>query len=68
MAINCCRYCVSPKRYPGCHGQCSEYISEKATHDALKAVDDKRKSIEYGLNSQYADGVHKAYRTYRKKG
>ena len=28
--ILCCKGCVAPKRYPGCHGHCPEYIKEKA--------------------------------------
>ena len=30
MKIKCCKDCVAPKRYPGCHGICPEYIYEKA--------------------------------------
>lgn len=29
MKIKCCKDCVAPKRYPGCHGVCPEYIHEK---------------------------------------
>ena len=50
MAINCCRYCVAPKRHPGCHGHCAEYIVEKAAHDTQKAAEDKRRYLEYGLD------------------
>ena len=31
--ITCCKDCVAPKRRPGCHGSCPEYIVEKAEHD-----------------------------------
>lgn len=68
MAINCCRYCVAPKRHPGCHSHCSEYIVEKAKHDEQKAAEDKRRRIEYGLDSQYASSVRKAHKVCRKKG
>lgn len=33
MAIECCNGCVAPKRYPGCHDHCPEYIKQKAKHD-----------------------------------
>ena len=68
MAINCCRYCVAPKRHPGCHSRCSEYIAEKAKHDEEKAAVDKKKLIEQGLSSQYASGVLKSIKNKRKKG
>ena len=68
MAISCCRYCVAPKRHPGCHDHCPEYIKEKAQHDVEKAEEDKRRRIEYGLNSQYMRGIQRANRIYHKKG
>lgn len=30
MKIKCCKDCVAPKRHPGCHGVCPEYLYEKA--------------------------------------
>jgi putative component of membrane protein insertase Oxa1/YidC/SpoIIIJ protein YidD len=70
MAINCCYGCVPPKRTPTCKfdGTCNKYAEEKKKHDAQKAEADKRKRIEYGLDSQCACSVHRAYKTYRKKG
>lgn len=32
--IWCCKECVAPKRHPGCHDRCPEYIKEKAVHEA----------------------------------
>ena len=40
--INCCHYCVAPKRHPGCHGNCPEYATEKAEHEKLKEADAKK--------------------------
>ena len=68
MAISCCRYCVAPKRYPGCHGKCPDYSKEKAKHDAEKAERDKRKRIEYNLDSQLAQSIYKKMRISHKKG
>ena len=31
--IWCCKDCVAPKRRPGCHGSCPEYLVEKAEYD-----------------------------------
>ena len=29
MKIKCCKDCVAPKRHPGCHGVCPEYLYER---------------------------------------
>lgn len=60
MAIKCCRYCVAPKRHPGCHGSCSEYLTEKAIYDELKAADDKRRAIGNGIYYQRCIKICKA--------
>ena len=39
MTIKCCNGCVPPKRHPGCHGKCPEYLAEKAEYDRLMAQD-----------------------------
>lgn len=38
MKIKCCKDCVAPKRYPGCHGVCPEYIHEKELWEEEKKV------------------------------
>ena len=63
--IKCCRGCVAPKRYPGCHDRCSEYRKEKAEYEAEKAKFEKQKAIEDGLNSQTIEGVNRA-KKYRE--
>ena len=68
MVIYSCKGCVAPKRHPGCHDHCAEYLAQKSQHDAQKAAEDKRRYIEYGLNSQCAKGVYAAMRICRKKG
>ena len=68
MAISCCRYCVAPKRHPGCHGHCSEYIEEKAKHDEQVAAEAKRRKIEYGLTAQFRSSIRKAYSISHRKG
>ena len=37
MAIKCCKDCVPPTRYPGCHDKCEQYIKEKAKWEEEKA-------------------------------
>ena len=64
--ICCCKGCVAPKRHPGCHGECMEYIEQKAEYDRLKSVANQRKAIESGLNSQLYRGVHRAYKAQKR--
>ena len=60
MAIKCCHGCVAPKRYPGCHGRCPEYIEEKTEHDKEREAAFFKRQIEEGLDSQTFTGVSKA--------
>lgn len=52
MPINSCRGCVAPKRYPGCHDYCPEYLKQKLEYEERKAITDKEKSIRDGLYNQ----------------
>lgn len=65
MAINCCRYCVAPKRYPGCHSHCAEYLAEKSEYDRLKAEYDKKRAIGNEIYSRRSTHVYKALRNHR---
>ena len=59
MAINCCKGCVPPKRYPGCHGVCSAYIYEKEKHEAMRAKYIKARAVECGLESQIVRSIYR---------
>lgn len=37
MSFDCCRYCVAPKRHPGCHATCPDYKEAKAEENKRKA-------------------------------
>ena len=65
MAIKCCRYCVAPKRYPGCHGKCLEYLEEKTEYDRLKAEYDKKRAIGNEIYSRRSEHIYKAMRNRR---
>lgn len=67
MAIKCCKDCVAPKRYPGCHAQCPEYIAEKAEHLKLKEEWDRKNKISSDIRGQRALAVEKAIRKHRGK-
>lgn len=52
MKENPCKLCVAPKRYPGCHSKCKEYIDWKAEHDRLRDEERTRKQTEYYPNKR----------------
>ena len=62
--INCCHYCVAPKRHPGCHDSCPEYAAEKALHDKLKAADTEKRKVKNDIYSQRADLITKAIKRH----
>lgn len=64
--INCCHYCVAPKRYPGCHDHCPEYAEEKAENDRLRELDAKKRYINNGIYEQRTRSVVKAVKHRRK--
>ena len=65
MAINCCNGCVAPKRYPGCHDHCEEYIREKEAHNQRKAELDQGQQISAAIYSARANKVERAMRKRR---
>ena len=66
MAIKCCYGCVAPKRYPGCHGTCPDYLAEKAKHDEEKAADYQRRRTQGALNEQRYRAITKVTKHKRK--
>ena len=67
MAIKCCNGCVPPKRHPGCHGHCPEYLAEKAEYDRLKAAYDEKQKIDSAIYSNRSVKVNNAMRRRRNK-
>ena len=67
MAISCCHGCMAPKRHPGCHDTCPEYLKEKAEHEIQKEADYKRRRTMHDLNEQRYRGVKKAV-SHKRKG
>ena len=64
VIINCCRYCVAPKRHPGCHDSCPDYTAQKAEHERLKAADAQRCKVENDIYNQRAENVARALRRH----
>ena len=58
--MKCCYGCVAPKRYPGCHSHCPEYIEERAEYDRRKAAEDQKNAVSNGIYLQKSDGVYRA--------
>ena len=59
-----CKNCVAPKRHPGCHATCPDYILEKTKHNKLKEKIKNEKINTYDL----CEGVGRLYRKRGKKG
>lgn len=64
IRIECCRFCVPPKRHPACHDTCKEYKDEKAGEEARKAEHMKKVEIQKGLDEER----HKAIKKILKEG
>lgn len=41
--FSACYYCKPPKRHPGCHATCPDYIEDKKNYNAMKEVADMEK-------------------------
>lgn len=65
--INCCKGCVAPKRYPGCHASCEEYRADKAEHDRIKAQNDRVRDIRIGIYLDRSQKVYNAMKDRRNK-
>lgn len=45
MAITCCKNCVPPKRHPGCHSTCEQYLKEKTEYEKQKEYAKAHKTV-----------------------
>lgn len=63
--IKCCKGCVSPKRHPGCHATCKEYIKEKAEYEEKKKHAEKSVQIKQSDFEMFAC-MHRG-RKYKKQ-
>lgn len=66
--IKCCRFCVAPKRYPGCHSTCPEYLKERAEYDERKAEADRIKAAQSAIYGARTAKVIKANKRKRTGG
>ena len=64
--IDCCMNC--PDRYPGCHGKCERYITQKAELEETQAQRRKKYEVECRLNSELYKSVERTNKWLHKKG
>lgn len=51
MRNNPCRGCVAPKRHPGCHATCVDYMIAKAFHEAEREEEKRQLDVSlYSMN------------------
>lgn len=65
MTIFSCRYCTAPKRHPGCHSTCPEYLKDKAEHERRKEQLDKERAVQNAIYEQRSIHVRKALKNRR---
>lgn len=64
----CCKNCVAPKRYPGCHDHCPEYIAQRAEYEKEKAEADRRRYARSLVYEQKDTRVVKAVKRRHRRG
>ena len=47
--IRTCYGCEKPKRHPGCHATCPDYLRENAEHQERKKLVGREKRLYYSL-------------------
>ena len=67
MARFSCKDCVAPKRHPGCHDKCPEYLEQKAKYEEIKEAERKWKEVRGGLIDQRNNLYYEAMKRNRKK-
>ena len=54
-----CRYCEAPKRHPGCHDKCKEFVEWKAETDQAKREIRKEYLKDVDVRSYMIEGIKK---------
>lgn len=58
-----CKNCVAPKRHPGCHSTCPDYILDKQKKEELKEKIRREKLDTYEI----CEGVARLYKRHGRK-
>lgn len=68
--IECCRYCIPPKRHSGCHDKCEEYIKQKKQLEEEKI--ELKKSMPPSISRYDYDEIYyvqsKRHKRHNKRG
>ena len=64
--IRVCMNCEKPKRYPGCHAQCPEFLAEKEEYDRVKATEYAKRHLRGMLIEQRKQAVDRANKLRRR--
>lgn len=68
MPIKCCKDCVPPQRFSGCHAKCSKYLKEKAKWEEEKARAHKDQAyIIYPSDFEMLACMHKPRKDKHKR-
>lgn len=67
MAIECCHYCVAPKRHTACWGHCPEYIAEKEQFEKEKEQEKLKRKVSRDIHRQRLYMATKALRRHGRK-
>lgn len=64
--ISCCRECVPPKRYPGCHDHCEEYQKQKAELEERRKARNSEEAKASDIRDYIVKRRAKSKMKYRK--
>lgn len=59
-----CYRCEPPKRHPGCHATCPEYIEDRKAYDTMKEAVEYEKKLNTAI---VTPGLERSLKRYRKR-
>lgn len=63
--IDCCKGCIPPKRHPGCHSTCEEYLRQHKKHNQEREERYQMRKIDWDFEDYVVKDCAKN-RTKRK--
>lgn len=66
MSIKCCKDCVPPQRYPGCHEHCQKYLEEKRLYEIQKQKERAAKSLRL-TNYDFDEIAYSACKRHKRR-
>lgn len=64
--IECCHGCAPPKRRPGCHSNCIDYIFERAALNEENERENRKRQAKRGVYEQRERQVTRAIKDKRR--